>query len=151
MQDFYNLQRFIDAQNQDYETIVQELESGQKRGHWMWFIFPQIKELGRSEVAQRFAISCNQEAIAYLEHPILGTRLKQCTQLVMNTSGLDVEQIFPYPDDRKFHSSMTLFAASSKTDNDLFMKALTKFFGGKQDGMTLDILKSQDHDVIEEQ
>ena len=141
MKDIYNLQRFIDAQGHDFEDIIQELTTGQKRGHWMWYIFPQIKGLGRSAVAQRFAILSQEEAVAYLEHPILGTRLRQCTQLVNNLIGLSIEQIFPYPDHLKFHSSITLFMSSS-TNNALFVEALNKYFRGISDKLTLEILET---------
>ena len=141
MKDIYNLQRFVDAQDQDFETIVQELESGQKRGHWMWYVFPQIRGLGRSEIAERFSISSHEEAVAYLKHPVLGTRLRQYTQVVNNLVGLSIEQIFPYPDHLKFHSSITLFMTSS-TNNALFVEALNKYFRGSSDKLTLDILKT---------
>ena len=143
MEDIYNLQRFIDAQNQDFEAILQELKFGQKQGHWMWYVFPQIKGLGRSEVAERFSISSRQEAIAYFEHPVLGARLKQCTQLVIDVAGLSIEEIFHYPNNLKFHSSMTLFAVRS-IDNQIFISAIDEYFNGKYDEFTLDILKSQE-------
>jgi uncharacterized protein (DUF1810 family) len=106
----------------------------------MWYIFPQIKGLGLSTVAQRFAISCRQEAEAYLEHAILGSRLRECTQLVINVEGRSMEQIFYYPDNLKFRSSMTLFM-NSTTDNQIFKDALQKYFEGKPDQLTLGILK----------
>ena len=140
MSDIYNLQRFVEAQNQHYEEVLDELGAGQKVGHWMWYIFPQIKGLGLSAMAQKFAISCQQEAEAYLEHPILGSRLRQCTQLVVNVEGRSVEQIFYYPDNLKFRSSMTLFENSAK-DNQIFKDALQKYFEGKPDQLTLDILR----------
>ena len=123
-----------------YEKVLHELGTGQKLGHWMWYIFPQIKGLGLSTVAQRFAISCRQEAEAYLEHAILGSRLRECTQLVINVEGRSIEQIFYYPDNLKFRSSMTLFM-NSTTDNQIFKDALQKYFEGKPDQLTLGILK----------
>ena len=141
MKDAYNLQRFLDAQDDAFKKVVRELEDGQKRGHWMWYIFPQIKGLGRSIMAQKFAISSKGEAVAYLEHPILGTRLRQCTQLVNGIAGHSIEQIFYYPDHLKFHSSMTLFMASS-IDNELFKESLNKYYAGKPDKLTLDILQT---------
>jgi len=138
--DIYNLQRFVEAQNQNYEKVLHELGTGQKLGHWMWYIFPQIKGLGLSTVAQRFAISCRQEAEAYLEQAILGSRLRECTQLVINVEGRSIEQIFYYPDNLKFRSSMTLFM-NSTTDNQIFKDALQKYFEGKPDQLTLGILK----------
>jgi uncharacterized protein (DUF1810 family) len=140
MSDIYNLQRFVEAQNQVYEEVLHELGTGQKLGHWMWYIFPQIKGLGLSTVAQRFAISCQQEAEAYLEHSVLGARLRQCTQLVINVEGRSVEQIFYYPDNLKFGSSMTLFI-NATTDNQIFKDALQKYFEGEPDQLTLGILK----------
>ena len=140
MSDIYNLQRFVEAQNQVYEEVLHELGTGQKLGHWMWYIFPQIKGLGLSTVAQRFAISCQQEAEAYLEHSVLGSRLRQCTQLVINVEGRSVEQIFYYPDNLKFGSSMTLFI-NATTDNQIFKDALKKYFEGEPDQLTLGILK----------
>ena len=107
--DPYNLQRFVNAQESTFDAARAELIAGQKRAHWMWFIFPQIKGLGSSPTAQRFAISSLEEGAAYLEHLLLGRRLEECTVIV---NGLDrsVEDVFGYPDDLKFHSSMTLFA-----------------------------------------
>jgi uncharacterized protein (DUF1810 family) len=141
MKDTFNLRRFTDAQDRVFEHVVQELTEGQKRGHWMWYIFPQIQGLGHSPTAQRFAISSREEAVAYLEHPILGTRLRQCTQLVNSIEGRSIKQIFYHPDHLKFRSSMTLFMAST-TDNEIFKEALDKYFVGKPDNLTLDILKT---------
>jgi len=141
MEDVYNLQRFVTAQDPIFEQVVKELAAGQKRSHWMWYIFPQIKGLGHSPTAQRFAISSKAEAEAYLAHPVLGPRLRQCTQLVIDVQGRSIEQIFHFPDHLKFHSSMTLFRAST-TDNALFKKALEKYFEGEPDQSTLEILKT---------
>ena len=139
--DNYNLQRFVDAQNRVYEQVCRELKTGQKRGHWMWYIFPQIEGLGRSSTARRYAISTQQEASAYLEHPVLGSRLRDCTQLVVHIDGRTIEQIFYFPDHLKFHSSMTLFMAST-TDNTIFTGALDKYFDGNPDQATLDRLRA---------
>ena len=105
----------------------------------MWFVFPQIKGLGSSDIAQHFSISSLQEAEAYLSHPILGPRLKQCTQLVNQIDGRTVDQIFGYPDNLKFRSCMTLFAQLA-TDNQVFKDALEKYFGGEPDPQTLEKL-----------
>lgn len=137
--DPYNLQRFVDAQSHCYERVCEELSEGYKQSHWMWFIFPQIAGLGHSAMAERYAISSQQEAEAYLQHPILGPRLRHCTNLVLRIEGRSVEQIFGYPDDLKFRSSMTLFA-NTVGDNDIFKDALQKFFVGKPDQLTLDRL-----------
>lgn len=142
MHDEYNLRRFIEAQEQSpgYESVVNELRSGQKCGCWMWYIFPQIKGLGQTPISQKYAISSLEEAQKYLEHPILGSRLRECTQLVMKVDGRSAEQIFNYPDYLKFRSSMTLFACSMP-DNSIFQDALFKYFAGQSDPLTLAILK----------
>ena len=137
--DPYNLDRFVQAQSSVFERVLQELRAGMKTGHWMWFIFPQIKGLGRSPVSIEFAIASRQEASAYLQHPTLGPRLKQCTRLVLQVEGRSVEEIFGVPDDMKFRSSMTLFAQVSP-DDDIFVKALQKYFVGVPDQLTQDRL-----------
>jgi uncharacterized protein (DUF1810 family) len=137
--DPYDLQRFLDAQNHVVEQVRAELRAGQKRGHWIWFIFPQIKGLGYSSAANKFAISCRAEAEAYLKHPILGPRLRNCTSLVTQIEGRAMDQIFGYPDNLKFRSSMTLFARAT-VDNQLFESALRKYFDGKPDPLTLERL-----------
>jgi uncharacterized protein (DUF1810 family) len=137
--DPYNLQRFVQAQNPVFDQVLRELRSGVKTGHWMWFIFPQIKGLGHSPVSMEFAISSRDEARAYLQHPVLGPRLKECTRLVLQLESRSVEEIFGSPDDMKFRSSMTLFAQVSPED-DIFLRALDKYFGGAPDRLTLDRL-----------
>jgi len=139
MHDPFNLTRFVTAQNRVYDEVRSELREGNKRSHWMWFVFPQIKGLGHSPMSQNFAISSREEARAYLQHPILGPRLLECTQLVNGTTDLTIHQIFGSPDDLKFHSCMTLFAKAAP-DNKVFEEALRKFFGGRQDQSTLDRL-----------
>lgn len=140
MNNMYELQRFIEAQDQAYKSVLNELRVGQKRGHWMWYMFPQIRGLGITAMSQKYAIESQEEAEAYSEHPILGSRLRECTQLVMNVEGRRAEQIFHYPDNLKFRSCMTLFELSA-TDNGIFRDALLKYFDGKPDQLTLDILK----------
>ena len=143
--DPYNLQRFINAQESTFDQARAELEMGQKRSHWMWSIFPQIKGLGSSPTAQRFAISSLEEGAAYLEHRVLGRRLEACTALVTAVQGKSVHDIFGYPDDLKFHSSMTLFAEVAEKlgfQTPVFEEALTKSFGGKRDQGTLNQLRS---------
>ncbi len=135
--DPYNLDRFVRAQNSVYEEVLSELKNAAKVSHWMWFIFPQIKGLGRSPTSIEFAITSREEARAYLHHSLLGPRLKECTRLVLLTEGRSIEQIFGSPDDMKFRSSMTLFAQVSP-DDDIFMKALQKYFQGVPDQLTLD-------------
>jgi len=140
MNDPHQLQRFLDAQSPIYNDVVAELRAGQKQSHWMWFIFPQIIGLGRSPTAVRFAIHFRAEAQAYAAHPILGARLRECTQLVNAIKNRPVSQIFGYPDDLKFHSSMTLFADAAP-EPAVFHQALQKYFAGKPDAQTLAALQ----------
>lgn len=142
MTDTYNLQRFIDAQDGRYESVLKELGAGQKRGHWMWYIFPQIQGLGRSATSQEYAIKSRDEANAYWKHSILGPRLRECTELVLKLESRTAQQIFSCPDTLKFRSCMTLFERSA-TDSPIFRAALLKYFGGQPDQLTLDILKKQ--------
>lgn len=137
--DPHNLQRFVDAQNPDYEQVCSELRAGHKRTHWIWFIFPQLKGLGRSETASYYGIASRQEAEAYLAHPILGPRLRECTRLVNAVEDRSIDQIFGYPDNLKFRSSMTLFA-STATENQIFEDALQKYFAGEPDQRTVELL-----------
>ena len=134
--DPYNLRRFVEAQNPVFEQACEELRDGEKRSHWMWFIFPQIQGLGHSPMAERFAISSREEAAAYSEHPILGPRLRESTRLVNSVQGRTISEIFGFPDDLKFHSSMTLFAAVGG-ENSVFLEALRMYFAGKHDEKTL--------------
>jgi len=131
MNDPFNLQRFVDAQSPIFDQVCSELRGGAKRSHWMWFIFPQIEGLGYSQLARKFAISSREEAVAYLEHPILGPRLIECTTLVNLIEDRAIEQIFSHPDDLKFRSCMTLFG--DITGNQVFVDALSKYFKGKSD------------------
>jgi uncharacterized protein (DUF1810 family) len=117
--DPYSLQRFLDAQAPVYERVLGELRAGRKRSHWMWFVFPQIAGLGQSEMARRYAISSLAEAKTYREHPVLGARLRDCTALVNQVDGRSIDEIFGYPDDLKFHSSMTLFARAAGATSEL--------------------------------
>ena len=139
MSDPYNLQRFVNAQNPVCVQVCSELRQGQKVTHWMWFIFPQIKGLGSSPTAIEFAISSLQEAEAYVRHPILGPRLRECCRLVILVEGRSIHQIFGYPDDLKFRSSMTLFARTTH-ENQIFKDALQKYFAGEPDRLTLERL-----------
>lgn len=120
-----------------FEQVCVELKEGEKSGHWMWFIFPQIEGLGHSEMAKKFAISSLQEAESYLKHPLLGPRLRECTRLVNAVEGRSIEQIFGRPDDLKFRSSMTLFAHAT-AENQVFEQALRKYFEGSYDRLTLE-------------
>ncbi len=136
MADPWKLQRFVDAQESSYDAACAELRAGRKRSHWMWFIFPQIEGLGRSPTAQLYAISSLHEAKAYLAHPVLGARLRECSRIVADLGGRTAEEIFGYPDDMKFRSSMTLFAQAAD-DNAVFNACLRKYFEGKPDAATL--------------
>jgi uncharacterized protein (DUF1810 family) len=140
MPDPYHLQRFVDAQASCFAQVRSELAAGKKRTHWMWFIFPQLEGLGSSAMAQRYAISGIEEAKAYLAHPVLGERLRDCTALVNAVSGRTVEDIFGYPDDLKFRSSITLFAQASGPENNVFNEALKKYFNGVPDQATINRL-----------
>jgi len=134
--DPYDLQRFVDAQGRVYDTVVVELRGGRKRSHWMWFVFPQLRGLGSSPTAMRFAISSIDEARAYLDHELLGARLRECAGLVTRIHGRTAEEIFGWPDDMKLRSSMTLFARAAD-DNADFVAVLDKFYGGEEDPATL--------------
>ena len=136
------LQRFIDAQRPLYDRVLCELRAGQKRTHWMWFIFPQIEGLGHSAMAQKYAIASREEATAYLRHPLLGGRLEECTALVNAIPDKSAHQIFGAPDDLKFCSSMTLFAQVAK-GHSLFKEAIEKYFDGRFDEATLTRIESR--------
>jgi uncharacterized protein (DUF1810 family) len=138
MTDPYHLQRFVDAQASCFVQVHSELAAGQKRTHWMWFVFPQMRGLGSSPMASRFGISGLDEAKAYLVHPVLGDRLRECTSLVNAVEGRSIEEIFGYPDDLKFHSSVTLFAQAG--NDEVFVTALRKYFNGAPDQATMDLL-----------
>jgi len=141
MSDPFDLERFVDAQSAVYTRVLAELRRGRKQSHWMWFIFPQLAGLGHSAMAQRFAIASTQEAAAYLAHGILGPRLLECTAVVNAVEGRTITEILGSPDDLKFCSSMTLFAAVS--DETEFARAIAKYYGGTRDRRTLDLLQSQ--------
>jgi len=138
MSDPYNLQRFVDAQHMVYANVVAELTRGEKRSHWMWFIFPQVVGLGFSSMAERFAIASAGEATAYLAHQVLGSRLRGCTRLVLAVANKTAHDIFGSPDDLKFRSSMTLFGAVS--DDPMFGEAIARYYAGDKDQATLGIL-----------
>jgi uncharacterized protein (DUF1810 family) len=141
MSDSFDLQRFLDAQAAVYRQVVEELSRGQKRTHWMWFIFPQIAGLGFSAMAQRFAIGSRAEAVAYLEHDLLGPRLVECTRLVMAASEKAITDILGSPDDMKFRSCMTLFDAVSKQE--IFSEAIAAFYPDGRDRATLALLETK--------
>ena len=133
-----DLQRFVDAQAPVYRRVLAELRQGQKQSHWMWFIFPQLAGLGHSPMARRFALASSEEAAAYLDHGVLGPRLRECTALVNAVEGKTIRDILGSPDDLKFCSSMTLFGVVSSDPE--FAEAIQKFYGGTPDRRTLDLL-----------
>jgi uncharacterized protein (DUF1810 family) len=139
MDDPFDLRRFVDAQDRVYDRVVAELRAGAKRSHWIWFIFPQLTELGHSSTARLFGISSLAEAQAYLAHPVLGARLRDCTRLVAAIEGASIDEIFGWPDNLKVRSSMTLFAQAT-SDNADFLAVLDTFFAGEQDPRTLELL-----------
>jgi uncharacterized protein (DUF1810 family) len=143
MSDSVDLQRFVDAQAAVYRQVVAELSHGRKQTHWMWFIFPQIAGLGFSTMAQRFAIGSRAEAVAYLEHHLLGPRLVECTRLVMAASEKPITDVLGSPDDMKFRSCMTLFDAVSKQE--IFAEAIAAFHPDGKDRATLAILETNQH------
>src|SRR4249919_1760017 len=142
MDDPYDLSRFVEAQEHKFAQAVSELADGHKASHWMWFVFPQLRGLGRSPMAIRFGIESLDEARAYLAHPLLGPRLKQCVQLALRIDGRSITEIFGSPDDMKFRSCMTLFDRAAP-DETLFAKGLQKYFGGAPDTRTLELLRQQ--------
>ena len=135
-----DLQRFVDAQDPVYGQVCAELEAGQKSSHWMWFVFPQFRGLGQSAMAKRYAIASRIEAADYLAHPVLGPRLRHCTELMLRVDGKSALQILGTPDDMKFRSCMTLFS-HIRPDEKLFINALNKYFAGRADQKTVEMLE----------
>src|SRR6476661_8159266 len=142
MHDPHDLQRFVDAQADVYEDVVDELRAGHKASHWMWFVFPQLRGLGHSPTAQHYGIASLDEARAYLAHDVLGPRLRECTRLVAAIDGRSVDEIFGWPDNLKVRSSMTLFAHATDDDTD-FRGVLDKFYDGEEDPATVDRLSGR--------
>ncbi len=138
----YDLTRFMDAQAGIYEIALEELRSGQKRTHWMWYIFPQIDGLGRSATAKHYAIKNMEEAGQYLNHPVLGPRLFESAKAVLAIDGRTASDIFGHPDDMKLKSSMTLFSCVANPES-IFDRVLEKYFNGKRDVRTLQLLKKE--------
>lgn len=134
-----DLERFVKAQEENYETALNEIKQGRKRSHWMWYIFPQIKGLGHSPIAQYYSIQDKNEAENYLKHPILSKRLVEISEELLKLDNDNASEVFGYPDDMKLKSSMTLFYLVS--ENNVFKKVLEKFFCGKLDERTIEILK----------
>ncbi len=140
MDDRYDLERFVEAQARVVEQVRAELRAGAKRGHWIWFVFPQLKGLGMSENSRFYGIGSREEAAVYLRHPVLGARLVEWTRLALGVKSRTAEQIFGVVDAMKFRSSMTLFAAVSVRET-VFQEALERFFEGEGDGATLERLE----------
>ena len=132
----FHLERFVEAQATVYAQVLAELRAGQKRSHWMWFIFPQIRGLGASPTAQRYAIVSLLEARAYLDHPLLGAHLRECTAMVSGVAHRSAGEIFGWPDELKFRSCMTLFSVADPQEP-AFAEALQKFYGGAPDEPTI--------------
>jgi uncharacterized protein (DUF1810 family) len=135
MADPFNLERFVDAQAPVYEQVRRELTVGRKQSHWMWFIFPQIAGLGQSPMSVRFAIASLGEAKAYLAHPVLGARIRECARLTLDVEGKTARDIFGSIDEMKFRSSMTLFARAAPDEN-IFQRCIDKYFVGDPDPAT---------------
>ncbi len=137
--DPYDLNRFIKAQDSVYQQVLTELKNGNKTSHWMWFIFPQLQGLGKSSTAIFYSITSLNEAEEYLDHPILGSRLKECSQILLDIEETSADSIFGFPDNKKLQSSMTLFNLISDS-SPIFEEVLNKFFDGEQDSQTLQLL-----------
>jgi uncharacterized protein (DUF1810 family) len=143
MSDSPSLERFLQAQAPVYESALAELQAGQKRSHWIWFVFPQLRGLGHSEATLYYGITSRAEAKAYLEHPVLGARLRECTEALLTGATKSARQILGSPDDLKLQSSMTLFREVAAADDDTFGRALDRFFYGEPDAKTLSMLASE--------
>ena len=137
----YDLERFIQAQQQDFDTALEEIENGRKQSHWIWYIFPQVAGLGNSVMAKKYAIASKAEAVKYLQHAVLGQRLQQCVHALLQHGDKSINSIMGFPDDLKLKSSMTLFAAISPPNN-MFAKALDTFYGGEVDEATIKFLEN---------
>ncbi|MGB8706110.1 MAG: DUF1810 domain-containing protein [Gillisia sp.] len=140
----YDLQRFLDAQEKDYALALEEIRRSRKRSHWMWYVFPQLKGLGVSTTSQFYGISGTDEAKEYLEHPVLGARLREISRALLDQGSCDAQQILGSPDNMKLRSSMTLFASVSENDP-VFKKVLEKFFDGEKDQKTLSLIGQKEN------
>jgi uncharacterized protein (DUF1810 family) len=140
--DPFDLRRFVDAQESVYDTVLAELRAGAKRSHWMWFVFPQLRELGRSSTAVHYGIGSRDEAVAYLDHDTLGPRLRECARLVAAVDGRSIERVMGHVDALKLRSSMTLFANVTDDDRD-FLEVLERHYGGEPDPLTVELLRAR--------
>ncbi|CAL6089850.1 DUF1810_domain-containing protein [Hexamita inflata] len=137
------LDRFVVAQENKYKQVVRELKAGHKTSHWIWYIFPQLEQLGKTQKAKFYGIQNIEEAREYLQHPLLNQRLRECVQILNGLENKTAEFIFNgYPDDVKFHACMTIFSKAAE-DNEVFVQALQKYFGGKEDKATLALLEAE--------
>ena len=143
MEDKYNLERFVSRQKDSYDTAYKELSQGMKQSHWMWWIFPQIIGLGMTSISKEYSINSIEEARAFLDHPYLGKNLKEICKVMLHIESNDASHVMGYPDDLKLCSSMTLFIEADPEER-LFQQVLDKFFNGRKDSRTLDILKNQE-------
>ena len=141
MTDPYDLNRFIEAQEAVYERALSELQNGRKKTHWMWFIFPQIAGLGSSAMSHRYSIRSVDEARAYMDHPLLGARLRECGNAILQVEDRSATEILGSPDDMKLKSCATLFEAVSPRES-VFAQILDKYYQGERDSRTLDLIKS---------
>jgi uncharacterized protein (DUF1810 family) len=139
--DPYNLTRFVQAQEEDYQQALSEIRSGRKRSHWMWYMFPQFDGLGSSWTSQRYSVKSVAEAQAYLGHPVLGPRLVACAEAALRVDGLSAHEIFGSPDDLKLRSCATLFASVS-SEGSVFHQLIDKYFHGKSDDRTLRLIRA---------
>lgn len=135
----YDLSRYVIAHQQDYQRALAEIQNGRKISHWMWYIFPQLRGLGRSSISQLYAIQNLEEAKAFLAHPYLGSHLVEISNALLSLKTNNPREVFGHPDDMKLKSSMTLFAHATK-ENQVFLAVLEKYYGGKQDSKTLMLL-----------
>ena len=140
MTDSHNLLRFVDAQEPDYQTALDEINAGRKRSHWMWYVFPQYDGLGFSPTSIHYAIKSLEEARAYLDHPVLGPRLRECVDALLAVTGRTAHEVFGSPDDMKLRSSMTLFAHVSP-EGSAFEQVMEKYFEGQRDRKTIELIR----------
>lgn len=138
--DPFDLARFVTAQNPVFDAVLAELREGRKQTHWMWFVFPQLRGLGRSPMAERYGLASLDEARAWLGHDLLGSRLARCAEIVLATKISSLHALFGSPDDMKFHSSMTVFALAASEEQNLWRNNLDRWFDGRMDPRTLDLL-----------
>jgi len=143
--DSFDLERFLDGQRFGYECALSEIRTGRKENHWIWYVFPQLRGLGHSPNANYYGISCLEEAVAYLKHPILGARLREISEALLAVEGRSIQEIMPGIDAIKLHSSMTLFLKAAQDENNyaVFQKIIDKYYNGKSDSKTINMLANR--------